>query len=90
MQSQYLGHRGSEFNQFVKERFPEYTEKPILSPREIEVIKHVNEGATSVEIAQKLSISVLTVRKHRANILHKLGLSNTAQLVTYAKKAKLG
>jgi DNA-binding CsgD family transcriptional regulator len=41
-------------------------------------------GRTSKEIARLLSVSDLTVRKHRENILHKLGLKSTAQLVALA------
>lgn len=38
-------------------------------------------GRTSKEVARLLGISNLTVRKHRENMLHKLGLSSTAQLI---------
>jgi DNA-binding CsgD family transcriptional regulator len=87
---QYVGHRAAEFNQLLNDNYPVTKEKSILTLREIEIIRHVNEGANSEKIADMLSISVLTVRKHRANIMQKLGLSNTAQLITYAKKTKLG
>lgn len=41
----------------------------------------VIKGCTSKEIARELAISDLTVRKHRENLLKKLGLRTTAQLV---------
>jgi len=41
-------------------------------------------GRTSKEIARELAISDLTVRKHRENLLRKLGLRSTAQLVALA------
>jgi DNA-binding CsgD family transcriptional regulator len=41
-------------------------------------------GRTSKEIARLLSVSDLTVRKHRENLLRKLGLASTAQLVALA------
>jgi DNA-binding CsgD family transcriptional regulator len=45
------------------------------------VVQKVCLGLSSKQIARALSISDLTVRKHRENILRKLGLRNTAQLI---------
>jgi len=53
-----------------------------MSKREIEIIRFLVEGLTSSEIAKKLFISELTVRKHRKNILDKTGAKNTAQLIS--------
>jgi DNA-binding CsgD family transcriptional regulator len=50
----------------------------------------VVEGRTSKEIARLLGISDLTVRKHRENLLCKLGLRSTAQLVALAPSAVRG
>lgn len=63
-----------------------------LSTREIEILKHIIEGLTNQEIADKLFLSNRTVDTHRKNILAKLDLKNTAALVKYAmeKKAFLG
>ncbi len=55
-----------------------------LTRREIEVLKMVGEGYTSPEISQLLGISPKTVDKHRANIMKKLNLHNTAALTAYA------
>jgi DNA-binding NarL/FixJ family response regulator len=52
-----------------------------LSGRECDVMTLVMGGSTSKEIARQLSISHLTVRKHRENLLRKCGVSTTAQLV---------
>ena len=41
-------------------------------------------GRTSKEIARLLCLSDLTVRKHRENLLRKLGLTSTAQLLALA------
>ncbi|MEM0999537.1 MAG: response regulator transcription factor [Bacteroidota bacterium] len=60
-----------------------------LSRRETEVLVHIAEGHSSKEIADRLHISVRTVDTHRSNILHKLELANTAQLVRYAIKHKI-
>ena len=59
-----------------------------LTPREQEVMRLFAEGLTSKKIAEKLFISPKTVDNHRNNILSKLGLHSTMELVRYA--AKLG
>lgn len=60
-----------------------------LTPREIEIIRHIADGETNAEIAAKLFLSVVTVDTHRKNILSKLELKNTAALVKYAVEHKL-
>lgn len=52
-----------------------------FSKREIDIIKNIADGLSSIEIAEKLFISDLTVKKHRKNILSKSACKNTAQLV---------
>lgn len=54
-----------------------------LSARERAVMALVIEGCTSKKIARELAISDLTVRKHRENLLRKLGIHTTAQLVAF-------
>lgn len=58
--------------------------KSSLSPREIEIVRLITEGATNREIAQKLFIAENTVKVHVKNILKKLELRNRQQLVAYA------
>lgn len=60
----------------------------ILSKREKQIADLVTEGFTSAEIAEKLFLSDLTVNTHRRNLIHKLGLKNTAQLVAFIEKIK--
>lgn len=55
-----------------------------LSCRETEVLKLIAAGKGNREIAETLCISVRTVEAHRASILGKLNLRNTAELVRYA------
>jgi DNA-binding NarL/FixJ family response regulator len=55
-----------------------------LTNREREVVKMVAEGKSNREIAEVLFISIRTVDHHRANIMEKLQLKNTADLVKYA------
>jgi two-component system, NarL family, response regulator NreC len=55
-----------------------------LSEREREVFQLIAEGHTNKEMADLLSISPATVETHRAHILQKLDLHNTAEVVLYA------
>lgn len=59
-----------------------------LTSREQEILRLLAEGVSAKDIAEKLFISAKTVSNHRANILSKLELHSTADLVRYA--AKLG
>jgi len=62
-------------------------EKP-LSDREIEIVKLLCEGLSAKQIGEELCISPRTVEAHKNNILEKLGLQNTIELVKYAIKQK--
>lgn len=55
-----------------------------LTAREKQVLKLVAEGRRNREIAEFLFVSVKTVEKHRANLMSKLGLHNTAALTAFA------
>jgi DNA-binding NarL/FixJ family response regulator len=55
-----------------------------LTVREREILKLIAEGKSSREIGQMLYISVRTVQHHRANIMRKLNIKKTADLVKYA------
>ncbi len=57
-----------------------------LSEREIDVVKAFSDGLSFKEIADKLNISVRTVETHKNNILEKLNLRNTIDMVKYAIK----
>ncbi|MFC9617691.1 response regulator [Streptomyces sp. NPDC056938] len=61
----------------------------ILTAREEEVLKLIAEGHSSKEIAETLFISIKTVQRHRANLLHKLGLRDRLDLTRYAIRAGL-
>jgi len=63
--------------------------KTNLTPREVEIVRHISNGLTNHEIADKLFISASTVDTHRKNILAKLELKNTAALVRYAAENNL-
>jgi DNA-binding NarL/FixJ family response regulator len=57
-----------------------------LTKRESEILEQVASGKTNTEVAEVLFISVKTVETHKTNILEKLGLRNSVELVRYAIK----
>jgi len=59
-----------------------------LTSREQEIMVLLAQGLSNKQIAEKLFISPKTVENHRSNILHKLNLHSTLELVRYA--ARLG
>ena len=63
--------------------------QPILTRREMEVIRLLSEGISDKEIAGRLSISVRTVKNHVHNILEKLQLQNRFQAASYALRKGL-
>lgn len=60
-----------------------------LTAREREVFHLVVEGLTTKEIARRLDISVKTAENHRARVIAKVGVRNTAELVRYALRRGL-
>lgn len=60
----------------------------LLTSREQQVMRLIAEGLAIKKIAEKLFISPKTVENHRTNIMNKLDLHSTMELVRYA--AKLG
>ena len=55
-----------------------------LTARELEILQHIVAGKSNKEIASELDLSVNTVSVHRANIMDRLGIHKTAELVVYA------
>ena len=60
-----------------------------LTAREREVFHLIAEGLTTKEIARQLDISTKTAENHRARVLGKIGVRNTAELVRYALRKGL-
>jgi DNA-binding NarL/FixJ family response regulator len=56
----------------------------LLTESERAVLKLAAQGHTSASIAGQLSLSIRTIETYRTNLLHKLDLKNTAELVCYA------
>jgi len=55
-----------------------------LTDREQEVLAHLADGASNLEIGETLGISPKTVARHRENIMRKLGMHSRTELVKYA------
>jgi len=55
-----------------------------LTPRELEILQLIVAGKSNKEIAGQLDLSANTVSVHRANIMDRLGIHKTAELVVYA------
>ncbi len=66
------------------------TNYSVLTKREKKVVKLVCKECTTQEIAEQLFLSTQTVETHRKNIMHKLGVKNTAGLVKYAMERGWG
>ena len=60
-----------------------------LSEREMEVLHLVSEGKTTKEIADQLFVSTRTVETHRVNMMKKLRVQNTAELIKKSAKLSL-
>ncbi|CAM3976512.1 response regulator transcription factor [Roseateles saccharophilus] len=58
--------------------------KPVLTPRESEILGKLGQGASSKQIARELDLSVRTVEAHRQSIKRKLELDGQAELIRYA------
>jgi two-component system response regulator NreC len=67
----------------------EIAKEKILSEREEQVLRLVVEGKTAKEIAEALFISDRTVENYKNNLLKKLGLHKTSDLIKYAIKNKI-
>lgn len=61
----------------------------LLTAREKEVLQLLAEGRTNKEAATILDVSLYTVESHRTNLMQKLNLHNTAEIVLYAVRKNL-
>lgn len=86
---------GKYFSPLITNILAEYVAKPStapaaeISPREKEVLELVAQGFSTKQIADKLDISVRTVESHRINMLKKLEVSNTAELIRKSIELKI-
>jgi DNA-binding NarL/FixJ family response regulator len=84
-------HRGGSFIQVgtAAPAGPVASTLPVLSPRELEVLRLLARGHTNREVATLLSLSVKTVETHRSRLLEKLGARTRAELVQIANQLGL-
>jgi DNA-binding NarL/FixJ family response regulator len=61
----------------------------LLTQREKETLQLLAEGKSNKEVATVLNVSPLTVETHRSNLMQKLSLHSTAEIVLYAVRKKL-
>ena len=61
----------------------------LLTEREREVLQLLAEGKSNKEAAAVLNVSPYTVETHRTNLMQKLGLHNTAEIVLYAVRKSI-
>ena len=60
-----------------------------LSPRELEISRHVADGASNREIGEALLVSPKTIERHVTNILAKVGLRNRTELASLVRSASV-
>jgi len=60
-----------------------------LSSRELEVLLNISHGLSNKEIADKLFVSLNTIKTHTANIYSKLGVKSRTQAISRAKSLNL-
>jgi DNA-binding NarL/FixJ family response regulator len=61
----------------------------LLTDRERELLQLLAEGKTNKEAAATMGLAPSTVETHRANLMQKLGLRNTAEIVLYAVRKRI-
>jgi DNA-binding NarL/FixJ family response regulator len=61
----------------------------LLTDREREVLQLLAEGRSNKEVAALLDVGVSTIETHRANLMQKLNLHNTAEIVLYAVRKRI-
>jgi two-component system, NarL family, response regulator NreC len=61
----------------------------LLTDREREVLQLLAEGRSNKEVANVLNLSLSTVETHRTNMMQKLNLHSSAEIVLYAVRKKL-
>lgn len=72
-----------------KEFYSEIDDDKLLTKREIEILKYIADGLSSIQIADKLCLSPHTINTHRKNMLRRTNSKNTADLLRYGILHKL-
>jgi two-component system response regulator NreC len=74
---------------YLNRQFQPFQEEIPLTPREQTILRLIAQGLTNRQIAERLSLSLNTVKTHRQHIYEKLGLHRRADLVAYALRRGL-
>ena len=84
--------RGAQMNRdedTVIMELPEVEEKPVLSPRQQEVLEYLRDGLTNPEIAKRLGVTERTVKAHCQEVFDRLGARNRTAAVAAAMRLGL-
>jgi DNA-binding CsgD family transcriptional regulator len=68
---------------------PEVEDKPVLSPRQQEVLRYLKDGLTNPEIAKRLGVTERTVKAHCQEVFDRLGARNRTAAVAAAMRLGL-
>ena len=68
---------------------PDRVQSPVLTPRQLDVLRLIAAGKRMKEIASELNISVRTVETHKQDLLQTLSLETTADLIKFAVRQGL-
>jgi two-component system NarL family response regulator len=75
---------GSSIPEEIASRMAARMRQPVLSAREVEVLKLVGQGLSNKRIGDRLSLSESTIRTHVASLMEKLGADNRTHAVNVA------
>jgi two-component system, NarL family, nitrate/nitrite response regulator NarL len=64
-------------------------QRPVLTPREHEILRLTADGRSAPEIARRLELSPATVKRHLLSLFEKLGVSDRASAVIAASEIGL-
>ena len=64
-------------------------DKPSLTERETEILRLIASGMTSPQMADKIFLSIATIKWYRKRLLEKFDAVNTAELISKAKEKGL-
>ncbi|MNT67290.1 Spore germination protein GerE [compost metagenome] len=63
--------------------------RPKITKREKQVLKLIEEGKTTVAMADLLFVSPLTIETHRRNLMQKFGVKNALELIKISREQLL-
>ncbi len=64
-------------------------DRPALSPRELEILRHIAAGRSAPEIGRRIHLAPATVKSHLQSLYEKLGVSDRAAAVAEAMRRGL-